>query len=116
MPFRHARNLFAVCLSVRGFVSAPVRETFALNPLKSNCRTFPISDLAGVPFEIPFCKVARQMGCADRMVRAENRALHETETAFGCVGMHEASQFGELICRVVHGAMVCEFFAYFFVG
>jgi hypothetical protein len=60
---------------VRGFVSLPVRETLALNTLKSNCRTFPIRHLAGVPFEIPFREVARQMGFADRMMRGENGAL-----------------------------------------
>ena len=57
--FCHARNLLAFCLNVRGFVMAAVRETFALDTLKSNCRTFPVCHPAGVPFEIPFRKIAR---------------------------------------------------------
>jgi len=70
----------ALCLSVCGFVSLPVRETFALDTLKANCRTFPVCHLASIPLEIPFREIARQMGFADRMVRAENRALHKAET------------------------------------
>ncbi len=71
---RQRMKAYAFCSSVRGLVNLPVRETFALDALKNNCRTFPIADLAGVPFEIPFRKVARQMGFADRMMRAEQRA------------------------------------------
>ena len=68
---RHRRKTFAFCLSVRGFVSRPVRETLALNAFERERSTFPILDLAGVPFEIPFDQIAVQMGFADRMVQAQ---------------------------------------------
>ena len=110
---RHRMKAFAFCLSVRGFVSLPVRETFALDTLKSNCRTFPVADIAGVPFEIPFREIARQMGFADRMMRAEYGAFHKAETTFRSVGMRKATKLHEFICRVVHGAMIGELFSYF---
>jgi hypothetical protein len=58
---RHLKNFLTVCLSVRGFTRYAIRETFALDTLKRNCRTFPVRHLAGVPFEIPFREIARQM-------------------------------------------------------
>ena len=77
---------------MRGFVSRPVRETLALDTFEGFRRTFPVCHLAGVPFEIPFREVARQMGFADRMMRAENRAFHEAETALCRVGVHKATK------------------------
>jgi hypothetical protein len=74
--FLQRRNHLAICLIVSGLVSRPVRETFALYTLKSNCRTFPVAELARVPFEIPFREIAAQMGFADRMMCAEHGALH----------------------------------------
>jgi hypothetical protein len=106
----------AFCLGVRGFVSLPVRETFALNAFKSNCRTFPICHLAGVPFEIPFREIARQMGFADRMMRAEHGALHKAETTLRGINVNEAAEPDIFIGAVVHRAVVCEFLADFFVG
>jgi hypothetical protein len=41
--------------------------------------TFPVFHHAGVVLEIPFDKVAVQMGFADRVVRTERGALHEAE-------------------------------------
>ena len=105
----------AFCLSVCGFVSAPVRETLALNTLKSNCRTFPVRHLASVPFEIPFREVARQMGFADRMMRAKIRAFHKAETTLGRVDMNEAAEAHVFVGAVVHRAVICEFLANFFV-
>ena len=76
---RQCMKARAFCLSVRGFVSRPVRETLALDTLSNERRTFPVCHLAGVPLEIPFCEIARQMGFADRMMRTKHRALHEAE-------------------------------------
>ena len=70
---------------MRGFVRPTVRETLALNTLERNCRTFPIAHLAGVPFEIPFREIARQMGFADVVMRTEHGAFHEAETALRSV-------------------------------
>jgi hypothetical protein len=113
---RQRRNARAFCLSVRGFVSLPVRETLALDALKSNCRTFPVRHLAGVPLEIPFREIARQMGFADRMVRAKHGAFHQAETAFGRVDMNEPAKADIFIDTVVHRAVVGELLADFFVG
>ena len=88
---RHRMKAFAFCLGVRGSVSLPVRETPAIDALKSNCRTFPVGHLAGVPLEIPFRKVARQMGFADRMMCTEYRA-QEAETALCGIDVNEPSQ------------------------
>jgi hypothetical protein len=81
----------AFCLSVCGFVSRPVRETLALDSPEGSCRTFPVCHLAGVPFEIPFRQIPRQMGFANGMMRAENRSFHEAETALGGVDVNEAT-------------------------
>src|SRR6202022_4523640 len=92
MRLRHATKRLAFCLSVRGFVSRPVRETLALDTFEGSCRTFPICHLAGVPLEIPFREIARQMGFADRMVRTKNRTLHKAETALGGVDMNKTAK------------------------
>jgi hypothetical protein len=101
---------------VTGFVNWPVRETLALDTLEGSCRTFPICHFAGVPLEIPFREVARQMGFADRMMPAEYGAFHKAETALGSIGMHEATKLRKLICRVVHGAVIGKLLSYVFVG
>jgi hypothetical protein len=54
----------AFCLSVRGLINRPVRETLALDALGNQRRTFPVFHLAGIPLEVPFHKVAVQMGLA----------------------------------------------------
>jgi hypothetical protein len=45
------------------------------------------------------------MGFADRMVRAENSALHEAETAFGRVDMYETAKTYIFIGAVIYRAM-----------
>ena len=77
---------------MRGFVRWPVRETLALDTLEGSCRTFPVCHLAGVPLEIPFREIARQMGFANRMMRAKHRAFHKAEAAFGSVDVNEAAE------------------------
>jgi hypothetical protein len=84
--------LSAFCLIVRGLVSRPVRETLSFDALGNERRTFPVLDLAGVPFEIPFRQIARQMGFADRMMRAEYGAFHQAETAFRRVDSRQILQ------------------------
>src|ERR1700730_5846606 len=74
------------CLDVCGFVSRPVRETLALNALERERGTFPVLDLAGVPFEISLYSIAVQVSFADRMVRPENGTLHQGKAALGSVG------------------------------
>jgi hypothetical protein len=65
LRLRHLRKARAFCLSVRGFVRYAIRETLTLDTLEDLRRTFSVADLAGVPLEIPFREVARQMGFAD---------------------------------------------------
>jgi hypothetical protein len=50
------------------------------------------------------------------MVCAEDGAFHKAEAAFGRVDMGKAAKARILIRRMVHGVMVGEFPAYFFVG
>jgi len=50
------------------------------------------------------------------MMRAENRTLHEAETALGSVGMRKATKLREFICRMVYGVVIGKFPSYFFVG
>jgi hypothetical protein len=69
------------CFVVLILVSRPVRETLAFNTFGNERRTFPVFHFSGVPFEIPFREVARQMGFANRMMSTEHRTLHEAETA-----------------------------------
>jgi hypothetical protein len=45
--FLQFRKRFVFCLGVRGFVSRPIRETLAFNPLGNERRTFPVFHLAG---------------------------------------------------------------------
>ena len=45
---------------MRGFVRPAVRETLALNSINGNCRTFPVTNLARVPLEIPFREVMKE--------------------------------------------------------
>jgi len=42
-----------------------IRETPALSTFEGERSTFAIGNIAGVPLEIPFREVARQMGFAD---------------------------------------------------
>ncbi len=55
----------SVSLFARGFVSSSVREALALNAFQSNGRTFPVYRLVGVPLEIPFGEIARQVRLAN---------------------------------------------------
>jgi hypothetical protein len=51
----------------------PVRETLAFDALGNERRTCSILDLAGVPREIPFREIARQMRFADGVVACRTR-------------------------------------------
>lgn len=88
---RQRRNARAFCLGVRGFTNPPISKALSFDALGNERRAFIIASLAGVPFEIPLREVARQMGFTDRMMCAENRALHKAEAAFGGVDMNEAA-------------------------
>src|SRR5262245_14417071 len=92
-----------------GFVSRPVRETLALDTLKSNCRTFSVFDLAGVPLEVPFGHIV-QMGFADRMMRPVDRALHQTKAALCSIGIHVAAHVfvGTVIDRLVASKLFAD--------
>jgi hypothetical protein len=82
-----------------------IRETPALSTFEGERSTFAIGNIAGVPLEIPFRKIARQMGFADRMMRAENRALHKAEPTLGGVDVNEATEAHIFIGRMIDGAM-----------
>jgi hypothetical protein len=45
------------------------------------------------------------MGFADRMVHAENRPLHKTEPAFGCVDVNKPAKADIFAGRMIDGAM-----------
>jgi len=68
--FRQVKKCLARCFSVSGVVRYPVRQPLALDTFKRNGCTFPVFDLASVPFEIPFGQIARKVRFTDRMVRA----------------------------------------------
>jgi hypothetical protein len=90
---------------VRGFTRLTIRETLALCAFEGHRRTFPVCHFAGVPFEIPFREVAREMSFADRMVRAEHRALHDTETTLGSVDMHKTAKTDIFVSAVIYCAV-----------
>ena len=75
-----------------GLVSRPVRETLAFDTLGNERRTFPVFILRVFHLKSHSREIARQMGFADRMVRAEHGALHEAETAFCRVDVSEAAK------------------------
>jgi hypothetical protein len=45
------------------------------------------------------------MGFADRMMRAENRTLHEAETTLGCIDVNKTAKAHIFVGRMVNGAM-----------
>src|SRR5438105_4119943 len=65
----------------------------------------------GVPLEVPFGEVARQVRLADRMVRAEDGALHEAETALGSVDVRETCHAHVFVRAMVDGRMASELLA-----
>jgi hypothetical protein len=77
---RYKRKRFAFCLSVRGFVRLTIRETLTFRAFERERRTFPVIHFAGVKLEIPFDKVAVQMGFAYGMVGTKYCTLHQAET------------------------------------
>jgi hypothetical protein len=68
-------NALAFCLSVNGVTRLSILQPLTFRAFERKCRAFPVIDLAGVPFEVPFRKVARQMRFANRIVGAINSAL-----------------------------------------
>src|ERR1700730_7216782 len=103
LELRKRKKARAFCLSVRGSVRSMIRETPALSTFEGERSTF--GNIARIELETPFRKVARQMGFTDRMMRAENRALHEAETAFGGVHMNETAKANIFIGAVIYRAM-----------
>src|SRR5205823_10886209 len=99
----------AFCLRVCGLTRLTVRETLTLRALERARRTFPVFHLAGVPFEIPFRKVARKMGFADRVVRTIDRTLHEAKAALCGVRIGVAAHV--LVGTVVDLLMAGKLFA-----
>lgn len=56
---RRRSSLRAFCRIVLASVSLSIREALTFRAFQRERRTFPVLDLAGVPFEMPFRQVAR---------------------------------------------------------
>jgi hypothetical protein len=74
-------------------------------PLSASAARSPSVIFAGVELEIPFDKVAMQMGFANGMMGTKHRAFHQAETTFCGVDVHEAAKPHILIGGMVDSAV-----------
>lgn len=84
---RQRLKCFAFCLGVRAFVSPPICEALASDPLQGFVGAFKVSQLAGVVTEIELSGVALQMRFADMVINADDPALEDGEEVFNRIGV-----------------------------